>query len=95
MILLVWEENPERITFFMVPEDHQYADVVRQANGEMMNFGEDEDTQNAQVVSDMLCDTPEHCADPSRAGLLLPFAVETGDACAANVTFISHTGFVL
>jgi len=93
MIFLIWDEAPENMRFYLVPEDFEHAAVVRAANGEVIN--RDDDVENANAINDMLCDDPEYCTVPDLAGQLLPFQVEAGDAFGeANVTFISHSGFM-
>lgn len=103
VILLIWEEIPERCELFAVPNDHPWAFAVRAAQGQYVNDTRGPDDA-ADRVSWLLLESeyadglPDDVGlQPEDVGCLIQFKLEPGtfDATQMRVVHLVRAGFLL
>lgn len=97
--LLVWEENPEKIVFYLIPNEvaDKYRTQLAEAHGTYINSSSENDATSfvSGAVSESEYD-PD-CGSPEEThGIFNSYKLEgTDPIMGVNVNSIYHVGFLL
>jgi len=97
--LLIWEKNPESLTFYLIPNEvaDKYRNFLAQAHN--THIGSGTENEGTHFVSNAIAEgeyEPYEGSNEAHHGLLKSYKLEGSDPImGVHITSVYHTGFLL